>query len=99
MGQKLDNAETLDKETLLALLLKDGEVYQHSGGDRILSDEDIDTLCDRYVYPWRLIHKIEIACLLTPSLEVMRPSTALLEALEMPPVSKSSKLPRMVLLK
>ncbi|KAI1645898.1 SNF2 family N-terminal domain-containing protein [Daldinia loculata] len=47
MGQKLDNAETLDKETLLALLLKDGEVYQHSGGDRILSDEDIDTLCDR----------------------------------------------------
>ncbi|KAK6957344.1 hypothetical protein Daesc_000128 [Daldinia eschscholtzii] len=47
MGQKLDNAETLDKETLQALLLKDGEVYQHSGGDRILSDEDIDTLCDR----------------------------------------------------
>ncbi|KAI1386103.1 SNF2 family N-terminal domain-containing protein [Hypoxylon trugodes] len=47
MGQKLDNNETLDKETLQSLLLKDGEIYQHSGGDRILSDEDIDVLCDR----------------------------------------------------
>ncbi|KAI1373862.1 SNF2 family N-terminal domain-containing protein [Hypoxylon crocopeplum] len=47
MGQKLDNNETLDKEILQSLLLKDGEVYQHSGGDRILSDEDIDVLCDR----------------------------------------------------
>lgn len=48
MGQKLDpNEEELDKETLLALLLKDGEVYQHSGGDRIFSDEDMDVLLDR----------------------------------------------------
>lgn len=48
MGQKLDpNDEELDKETLLALLLKDGEVYQHSGGDRIFSDEDMDVLLDR----------------------------------------------------
>ncbi|OTA95511.1 hypothetical protein M434DRAFT_393737 [Hypoxylon sp. CO27-5] len=47
MGQKLDNNETLDKEILQSLLLKDGEVYQHSGGDRILSDEDIEVLCDR----------------------------------------------------
>ncbi|KAI1412262.1 SNF2 family N-terminal domain-containing protein [Hypoxylon sp. FL1857] len=47
MGQKLDNNETLDKEILESLLLKDGEVYQHSGGDRILSDEDIAVLCDR----------------------------------------------------
>ncbi|RWA03515.1 hypothetical protein EKO27_g11590 [Xylaria grammica] len=37
----------LDKETLKALLLKDGEVYRHSGGDKVLSDEDIETLCDR----------------------------------------------------
>ncbi|ETS82652.1 hypothetical protein PFICI_04528 [Pestalotiopsis fici W106-1] len=48
MGQKLDpHEEELDKETLRALLLKDGEVYQHSGGDRIFSDEDMDVLLDR----------------------------------------------------
>ncbi|RYP48917.1 hypothetical protein DL768_005279 [Monosporascus sp. mg162] len=47
MGQKLDTAETLDKETLRTLLLKDGEVYKHSGGDRIFSEEDLDILCDR----------------------------------------------------
>ncbi|KAI0100883.1 SNF2 family N-terminal domain-containing protein [Nemania sp. FL0031] len=47
MAQKLDAAEDIDKETLKALLLKDGEVYQHSGGDKILSDDDIETLCDR----------------------------------------------------
>ncbi|KAI3317427.1 SNF2 family N-terminal domain-containing protein [Xylariaceae sp. AK1471] len=47
MSQKLDASEDIDKETLKALLLKDGEVYQHSGGDKVLSDEDIETLCDR----------------------------------------------------
>lgn len=47
MGQKLDGHEELDKETLRALLLKDGEVYRHSGGDRIFTDEDLDVLCDR----------------------------------------------------
>ncbi|KAI0888735.1 SNF2 family N-terminal domain-containing protein [Annulohypoxylon maeteangense] len=47
MGQKLDSNEVIDKEILQSLLLKDGEEYQHSGGDRILSDEDIDVLCDR----------------------------------------------------
>ncbi|KAI0459529.1 SNF2 family N-terminal domain-containing protein [Xylaria acuta] len=47
MSQKLDTGEDIDKETLKALLLKDGEVYKHSGGDKILSEEDIETLCDR----------------------------------------------------
>ncbi|KAI0132689.1 SNF2 family N-terminal domain-containing protein [Xylariales sp. AK1849] len=47
MGQKLDPNEELGMETLRALLLKDGEVYRHSGGDRIFSDEDMETLCDR----------------------------------------------------
>ncbi|KAI1877096.1 uncharacterized protein JN550_001168 [Neoarthrinium moseri] len=47
MGQKMEQGEDLDKETLRALLLKDGEVYRHSGGDRVLSDEDIEVLCDR----------------------------------------------------
>ncbi|KAI5921563.1 SNF2 family N-terminal domain-containing protein [Camillea tinctor] len=47
MGQKMDNNELLDKETLQALLLKDGEVYKHSGGDQVLSDEDLNVLCDR----------------------------------------------------
>lgn len=50
MSQKLDSSEDIDKEILKALLLKDGEVYQHSGGDKVLSDEDIETLCDRYDY-------------------------------------------------
>ena len=49
MGQKLDNNAALDPDILKSLLLKDGEEYQHSGGDRILSDEDLDVLCDRYV--------------------------------------------------
>ncbi|KAI1817486.1 SNF2 family N-terminal domain-containing protein [Poronia punctata] len=47
MAQKLDSSEDIDKETLRSLLLKDGEIYQHSGGDKVLSDEDIEILCDR----------------------------------------------------
>ncbi|KAI1291479.1 SNF2 family N-terminal domain-containing protein [Xylaria venustula] len=47
MSQKLDANEDIDKETLKALLLKDGEIYKHSGGDKILSQEDIETLLDR----------------------------------------------------
>ncbi|TWU77288.1 hypothetical protein ED733_004071 [Metarhizium rileyi] len=47
MGQKMDNKEQLDAETLRALLLKDGSVYETSGGDQILSEADLDTLCDR----------------------------------------------------
>ncbi|KAI5861933.1 SNF2 family N-terminal domain-containing protein [Durotheca rogersii] len=47
MGQKIDANEVLDKEILQSILLKDGEVYLHSGGDRILSDEDIEVICDR----------------------------------------------------
>ena len=47
MGQKLDNTEGMSEEALKALLLKDGEVYKYSGGDEILSEADIDILCDR----------------------------------------------------
>ena len=47
MGQKLDANAELDKETLRALLLKDGTVYELSGKDDILTDEDLDVLCDR----------------------------------------------------
>ncbi|KAI1321718.1 SNF2 family N-terminal domain-containing protein [Xylariaceae sp. FL0255] len=49
-GQKLDangDINTIDKAALRALLLKDGEVYKHSGGVEILSDEDLEILCDR----------------------------------------------------
>lgn len=46
-GGVVGGAGGLDKETLKALLLKDGELYKHSGGDRVLSDEDIDVLLDR----------------------------------------------------
>ncbi|KAG5953085.1 hypothetical protein E4U53_006952 [Claviceps sorghi] len=51
MGQKLDTAakEHLDADTLRALLLKDGLVYQTSraGGADMLTDADLDILCDR----------------------------------------------------
>ncbi|KAM0253353.1 hypothetical protein ACHAQJ_007304 [Trichoderma viride] len=48
MGQKLnEKEEDLDPETLRALLLKDGQVYEASGGDEILSDKDLETICDR----------------------------------------------------
>lgn len=47
MGQKLDKEERMSEEALKTLLLKDGQVYTYKGGDEILSDADLDTLCDR----------------------------------------------------
>lgn len=47
MGQKMDMREDLDQETLRALLLKDGQVYKVSGGQEVLSEQDLDVLCDR----------------------------------------------------
>ncbi|KAF5669409.1 SNF2-like proliferation-associated protein [Fusarium heterosporum] len=47
IGQKMDPNEELDQESLRALLLKDGQVYKVSGGGEILSDSDLDVLCDR----------------------------------------------------
>ncbi|KAI9152135.1 Lymphoid-specific helicase [Paramyrothecium foliicola] len=47
MGQKLDNREDLDSETLRALLLKDGQVYNTCGGEQVLNDDDLRVLCDR----------------------------------------------------
>ncbi|POR39751.1 Lymphoid-specific helicase [Tolypocladium paradoxum] len=52
MGQKMDRPgqrdDDLDAETLRALLLRDGLVYETSGGQQhVLSDADLDALCDR----------------------------------------------------
>ncbi len=48
MGQKLDAQEDLDQEMLRSLLLKEGQVYNLTSGDQeILSDKDLDVLCDR----------------------------------------------------
>ncbi|ROT42218.1 hypothetical protein SODALDRAFT_268110 [Sodiomyces alkalinus F11] len=48
MGQKLKKEEEeLDEETLKALLLKDAQVYKNTGAEEILSDHDLDILCDR----------------------------------------------------
>ncbi|KAK3897098.1 SNF2 family N-terminal domain-containing protein [Staphylotrichum tortipilum] len=47
MGQKIDMREDLDRETLKALLLKDGQVYKFSGDKEVLSDGDLSVLCDR----------------------------------------------------
>lgn len=47
MAQKMDNDEGMSQDALQNLLLKDGQVYQYKGGDQILTDEDLDVLCDR----------------------------------------------------
>ncbi|KAG6366990.1 hypothetical protein INS49_001171 [Diaporthe citri] len=47
MGQKKDLNEYMDKETLRSLLLKDGEVFKFSGDKTIISDTDLEILCDR----------------------------------------------------
>ena len=47
MTQKIDLEESLDKETLQTLLLKDGEVYQFSGDKEVLSHKDLQVLDDR----------------------------------------------------
>ena len=47
MGQKLEHTEGMSNEALKELLLKDGEVYKFSGEEKILSDADLDILCDR----------------------------------------------------
>lgn len=91
MSQKLESGEDIDKETLKALLLKDGEVYKHSGGDKVLSEEDIETLCDRYDdLPLHLR-----TSLLTTFLGVMLLSTELLLEPVIPPASRLSRQVRM----
>lgn len=50
MGQKMEHEseqDKVDQKTLEALLLKDGQVYETSGGERVLSEEDLEVLCDR----------------------------------------------------
>jgi ATP-dependent DNA helicase len=52
MGQKMDSKaeaddEDLDRETLRTLLLKDGQVFNTTGGDGILSEQDLQVLTDR----------------------------------------------------
>ncbi|TGO24015.1 hypothetical protein BPAE_0114g00090 [Botrytis paeoniae] len=47
MGQKMDTKEGMSADALRALLLKDGEVYTCKEDDEILTEEDLDTLCDR----------------------------------------------------
>ena len=46
LHQKLHNSEN-SVDPLQDLLLKDGETYHYSGGDQILSEEDLDIICDR----------------------------------------------------
>lgn len=47
LGQKKDIHEDLDTETLQHLLLKDGEVYELSDHEEVLSSKDLDVLLDR----------------------------------------------------
>lgn len=48
MGQKLEKEEEgLSENDLKQLLWKDGLVYKFSGNEQILSDHDLDVLCDR----------------------------------------------------
>lgn len=45
-GQKLRD-EVMTKEALKEFLRKDGEVYTYKSGDQILSEEDMNVICDR----------------------------------------------------
>ncbi|TVY83360.1 Lymphocyte-specific helicase [Lachnellula suecica] len=47
MGQKIDNEGGMSEDDWKTLLLKDGQVYKTGGGDQVLTDEDLDVLCDR----------------------------------------------------
>lgn len=47
MGQKMDTKQELDEKDLRALLLKEGQVFEYTGKEEILSDEDLSVLCDR----------------------------------------------------
>ncbi|TVY32832.1 Lymphoid-specific helicase [Lachnellula subtilissima] len=47
MGQKMDNEGGMSEADWKTLLLKDGQVYKTSGGDEVLTDQDLDVLCDR----------------------------------------------------
>ncbi|KAK1722974.1 helicase [Colletotrichum acutatum] len=47
MGQKMDLKEDLDGETLKSLLLKDGQIFKYSGDHEVLSDKDLEVLCNR----------------------------------------------------
>jgi ATP-dependent DNA helicase len=47
MGQKMDTREDIGEKDLRKLLVKDGQVFQYTGREEILSDSDLDTLCDR----------------------------------------------------
>ncbi|KAJ4159814.1 uncharacterized protein LMH87_007754 [Akanthomyces muscarius] len=51
MGQKMDDgggeAVKVDEKTLERLLLKDGQVFETTGGEDILSEADLSVLCDR----------------------------------------------------
>jgi ATP-dependent DNA helicase len=89
LGQKMDNDEGLDEETLKSLLLADGQVYKHSGGDQILSDKDLEVLCDRYENPYRLDQTITD---ILPAL--MKPTPARPRAKATPKPSRSSRPPR-----
>jgi len=53
MGRQIADveAESLDRDELRALLLRDAKVFKYAGGrEEILSKEDLAVLCDRYVF-------------------------------------------------
>jgi len=47
MGQKMDTKEDLSEKDLRSLLLKEGQVFEYTGKEEILSNKDLDVLCDR----------------------------------------------------
>ena len=60
MGQKMDPSESMSKDALKALLLKDGGVFKYSGKENILSDEDLDILCDRSDAAYARAEKVSV---------------------------------------
>lgn len=92
MGQKKDLNEGVDKETLRSLLLKDGEVFKFSGDKAIISDTDLETLCDRYVRVTLITFSIIAGPILMHRSGVMLHTIVLRQVLATRSDSKSSKL-------
>lgn len=47
LADKMNTKEDMEEKDLRALLEKDGQVFEYTGNEKILSDADLDVICDR----------------------------------------------------
>jgi ATP-dependent DNA helicase len=65
----MGRGDDVTADDLKRLLLKDGEVYKFSGHKEILSDQDLEVLCDRYVFSPRFEMMLSVMGLLLTLLQ------------------------------